>query len=108
MHNENKNSSDPLIKNSSFMEQENAKLRRMKKAAVHMRQDHLLWIIRFVLYRIAVTKDDHWLKRDARRRMSQARVSMTEQTPPATSPDVVATVLGIERHHHANTSISYT
>jgi hypothetical protein len=76
------------------MEQETAKLKRLKRAAVNMRQDHLLWIIRFVLYRIAVTKDNHWLKRDAQRRMAQVLIDMHEQTPPATSPQVVSSVLG--------------
>jgi hypothetical protein len=76
------------------MEQENVKLNKMKRAAVNMRQDHLLWIIRFVLYRIAVTKDDHWLKRDSHRRMARSNIVLTGQTPPATSPDAVADILG--------------
>lgn len=81
------------------MEQENARLQRLKQAAVHMRQDHLLWIIRFVLYRIAGTKNHHWLKRDAQKRMAQANVVLDEQTPPATSPDVVNNVLFGAQHH---------
>jgi hypothetical protein len=94
VHNEDKDSSDPLIANSSFMEQENAKLNRLKKAVVNMRQDHLLWVIRFMLYRTAVTKNHHWLKRDAGRRLARAGgEALTEQTPPATSPQIVAQVL---------------
>lgn len=94
VYNQDKNSFDPLVRNSSFMEQENAKLNRMKRAAVNMRQDHVLWIIRFVLYRIAVTKHEHWLKRDAHRRMAQPSIVLHGQTPPATCPEVVHDVLG--------------
>jgi hypothetical protein len=42
---------------------------------------------------MAMSKDDNWLKRDAKRRMNAIHVEMSAQTPPATSPEDAADIL---------------
>jgi hypothetical protein len=47
-------------KNTSFAEQGNAKLTMLKSNAVHMRQPTVLWLLNYVLYRMAKDKIAGW------------------------------------------------
>jgi hypothetical protein len=52
---------EPFFSNTSFAEQENAPLAKLKKGAAHMRPDTLLWLVRYVLYMQAKSKSDLWI-----------------------------------------------
>jgi hypothetical protein len=101
-------SADPLVANPSFAEQENAVLDNFKSAAVHMKQTHLLWLVRFVLYRRGrKKKDGAYLHRDATKRQRAAAAAAAASpdgldTPvvsaPASEPHEVAEVLGGDFH----------
>jgi hypothetical protein len=49
--------------NSSLAEQKNSKLAKLKCAAAHMNQFTLLWIFRWVLYKMHIAKSQGFRKR---------------------------------------------
>lgn len=90
----NKSSKDPIIANPTFAEQENAALKKLKSSAVHMRQTHLLWLTRFMLYRQWRKKHASYFHRNARARANCVRVQDPVIGPVPSEPVEVAEVLG--------------
>lgn len=88
-------SGDPLIANSSFAEQQNKYFKKLKPAAVHMKQTHLLWLVRFLLYSRWKHKDDFFVQRNAMTLLQRsesgqggANARVDDKIAPATQPDV--------------------
>lgn len=74
--------------NSSFAEQENAYLAKLKAGAIHMSQATLLWVVRYYLYRRSEDKEarSSHLHRDFTKRARFA--AATDAAPPAGAPPV--------------------
>ena len=76
-------------------------LQKLKAGAVHMRQVHLLWLIRLVLYKRSKDKKASFLHRDAAKRARRAAAAgaapdsaAPAPAPPASSADDVKAALG--------------
>lgn len=89
-------SKDPMVANSSLAEQENSHLKKLKSTAIHMKQTHLLWLIRFMLYRQWRKKSQPYLQRNALKRNAEfARAEDHDivVAAPASEPHIVADAL---------------
>jgi hypothetical protein len=88
--------SDPLIENPEFPEQQNSDLAFLKAGASHMRQTTLLYFVRLYLYKLATRKADSTLQRDHAKR-ARREERPVQARARALSPDAAAAALANAR-----------
>lgn len=88
---------DPLVANSSYAEQSNAFLGRLKAGAVHMKQVTLMWMVRLFLYDQAKNVSRFHLKRNGAQQRRKHAAAHEQQSrlpvPAATEPEIAQAAL---------------